>query len=83
MKLFKVHFEVDLMVLAESQELAEEAVVSEEFDWNDEIQNGCASAQEVVNIADVPEPDSLPWMVDEGILEITCAEFLAQKNNSK
>lgn len=80
MKLFKVQFEVELMVLAESEEMAEEAVVTKDFDWTDEIPSGAAFAREVTDVKDVLEPDSLPWFTgDEDYGNLTCAQFLAKK----
>ena len=82
MKLYKVTFEVELMVLAESENLAEEAVVTEDFDWSDEVRNGTAHAVEVTSIKQVAELDSLPWVTpdaDEAIQEQTCRQILEEK----
>ena len=76
MKLYKVTFEVDLMVLAESADMAEQAVQVQDFNWLDEISQGTCFAQEVTDVKDVPEPDSLPWLACEDAPNVTCAQFL-------
>lgn len=81
MRLYKVAFEVELMVLAESETMAEQAVQTEDFDWSDEISQGTCFAQEVTDVKDVPEPNSLPWFAyeageDESVRDMTCAQFL-------
>jgi hypothetical protein len=78
MKLYKVYFEVELMVLADSDTAASFAVLNRTFDWTDEIRNGDASAEEVGNIYQVSEPNSLPWVTSkEKGEELTCAQILA------
>jgi len=81
MKLYKVTLEVEMMVLAESETMAEQAVQTEDFDWSDEISQGTCFAQEVTDVKDVPEPNSLPWFAyeageDESVRDVTCAQFL-------
>ena len=79
LKLFKVTFETEMMVLAKDAEDAELGVVDQDFDWSQEIGNGSASAQEVKNVSEIPEDwlGALPYSKGRGAYpERTCQRIL-------
>jgi hypothetical protein len=76
LKLYKVQYSTEVVVLAESPEDAELAVLQQSVDWTDELGQGEAFATKLTKETLPKEwAKSLPW-TEHDVPEKTCEQIL-------
>jgi len=78
LKLYRVSYSIEIPVLAESVEEAEEAVLFQNVSWTDDLEHGDAIATELT-ARNMPKEwaNTLPW-TEHDVEERTCGQILKE-----